>query len=366
MAQRNVVKFNFSNPFLPVTSSIICLLTGIAAGAPSITPESSSPKAVEVAAVTPALVVDFSEIKATHPWRIAFIPKFKFFGENGRLSSYWQPAWDGAQKAGADFGVRVRLATSDVHGSTDSEYVEPQIRLVADLIAQGKLDGLVIAPFDSDRLAPVVDKAIAAGIPTVALDTPINSDRVLTLVAFDNFAAGQTMGKWVVKQLGGGGKALILDGPQNEQNAMNRRKGFLAGLQTGNIDVLNTQSADWEIEPARQITANWLNKYRDVNVILAANDNMAIGAAQAAAAAKRPRILLTGFDATEAGLAAIKAGKISATIDQSPGKQTRLAIQLLIRHLETGEKFSPIVYLPQIQMMTSDNHQGGSAKGVRL
>jgi ribose transport system substrate-binding protein len=340
---------------LPVFSAVVFLLVGKAASAQSVIPGPASLKAAEAAPAKPASVVDFSELKATHPWRIAFIPKFKFYGENGRLSSYWQPAWEGAQKAGREFKVKVRLVTSEVRGRTDAEYVEPQIRLVADLIAQGQLDGLVIAPFDSDRLAPVVDKAIAAGIPTVALDTPINSDRVLTLVAFDNFAAGDTMGKWVVKQLGGGGKALILDGPQNEQNATDRRKGFLAGLKTGNIDILNTKSADWEIEPAKQITADWLSKYGEVNVILAANDNMGIGAAQAVKAAERTGILITGFDATDAGKAAIKAGQISATIDQTPGDQTRLAIQLLIRHLETGETFPPIVHLPKIHLVAREN-----------
>jgi ribose transport system substrate-binding protein len=214
---------------------------------------------------------------------------------------------------------------------------------------------LVIAPFDSDRLAPVVDKAVAAGIPTVAMDTPISTDRVLALVAFNNFTAGQDMGKWVVTELGGKGKALILDGPRSEQNATDRRKGFLAGLQTGNIDVLNTKSGDWEIGPARQITADWLAKEAEVNVILAANDNMALGAAQAVAAAGRSGILITGFDATDAALTGIRTGQIAATVDQAPGEQARLAVQLLIRHLETGETFPPIVSLPKIQLVTRKN-----------
>ena len=299
--------------------------------------------------------IDFTEKKATHPWRIAFIPKFKFLGKTGRLSSYWQPAWEGAQQAGMDFGVRVKLVTSQVNGSTDAEYVEPQIRLIVDLIARGELDGLVIAPFDSNRLAHVVDKAIAAGIPAIAMDTPVNSDRVLSLVAFDNFHAGRAMGEWVVHHLHGKGKAVILDGPQGQQNAVDRRNGFLAGLQTGDVDVLNIKSADWESEPARQVTAAWLQRFPDANIIMAANDNMAIGAAQAVAAVKRPGILITGFDATDAALGAIQAGRISATIDQAPGDQARLAIQLLIRHLETGKTFPPLVYLNKTPLVTKEN-----------
>ena len=191
----------------------------------------------------------YPERKASRPYRIAFVPKFKLFGETGRLSSYWQPAWEGARQGGEELGVQVRLCTSDVRGATDADYVEPQIRLVLDLIARGHLDGLILAPFDSNRLAPVVEKAVAAGIPIVALDTPVNSDRVLTFVSFDNYSAGKAMGAWVAHRLGGRGKALILDGPQDQQNAVDRRRGLLMGLQSGNLDILATASGDWETAP---------------------------------------------------------------------------------------------------------------------
>jgi ribose transport system substrate-binding protein len=136
---------------------------------------------------------------------------------------------------------------------------------------------------------------------------------------------------------------------------VDRRMGFLAGLQTGNIDVLNIKSADWEIEPAHQITAGWLKEYTDINVILAANDNMALGAAQAVAEAKRKGILITGFDANDAALKAIKAGQMSATVDQAPDKQARLAIQLLVRHLETRETYPPIIFLPKTPLVMKEN-----------
>jgi ribose transport system substrate-binding protein len=307
------------------------------------------------AEVRSSVPVPSNEIKAAHPWRIAFVPKFKFLGETGALSSYWQPAWEGAQKAGADFNVTVRLVTSNILGSSDPDYVEPQIRLIADLIAKGVTDGLVVAPFDSNRLAPVLEKAVQAGISVVSMDTPVNSDRLLTAVAFDNFKAGRDLGAWVVRRLRAKGNALILDGPQHQQNAVDRRNGFLAGLDTGNIKVLNIKSADWEVGTARSITENWLEIYPDVEVIMAANDNMAIGAAQAVAAAHRYGILITGFDATDAALEAVRTGQIAATVDQTPDQQARLAIQILVRHLETGENFAPVVYLQGASLVTAEN-----------
>lgn len=340
--------------FLFVFLTVLAVPGCTTSPAPTALPETSNP-AASAGVVKPTQMVDFTEIKASRAWRIAFIPKFKLLGATGKLSSYWQPAWDGAQKAGTDFGVQVRLVTANTQGSADTDYVEPQIRLVADLIEQGEIDGLVVAPFDSNRLAPVIEKAIAAGIPVVAMDTPVNSDQLLTFVTFDNFAAGEALGKWSVQKMGGKGNALILDGPQDQQNAIDRRNGFFAGLKTGEVEILNTKSADWEIEPAHQITAEWLAKYPNVNVILAANDNMALGAARAVAEAGRTGILITGFDATDPALQAIQAGQISATVDQSPGGQARLAIQLLIRHLENGATFPPIIFLPKIPLISQEN-----------
>ena len=349
---------------LAVFAGLIVLAWMLGHRGPRPALESVAPVEALLPEPTPAPQV--RERRARHPWHFAFIPKFKRLGETGSLSSYWQPAWEGAQQAAADFGVRIDLVTSPVRGVTDQDYVEPQIRLVAELVARGHLDGLIIAPFDSNRLAPVVDRAIAAGIPAVALDTPVNSERVLAFVSFDNFTAGRVLGAWLVRQLGGRGKVLVLDGPPDQQNAVERRRGFLAGLRTGNVDILSLKRADWEIEPARLITLGWLRKYPEVNAIVAANDNMALGAAQAVAAMGRQHILITGFDATEAGLAAIATGRLAATIDQSPEAQSRLAIQLLIHRLEQGERYPACVFLNRTPLVTRDNlDEYRSGRGVR-
>jgi len=337
---------------------ILALLLAGCRGATDTAPsaQESSPPTQTTALTGQTRSVDLTtEIQATRPWKIAFIPKGKTYAKTGNLSAYWQPAWEGAKQAGHDFGVDVELVALNVSCETDAECVEPQIRLIADLIERGDIDGIVVAPLDSNRLAPVLDKTIAAGIPVIAMDTPVNSDRLLTFVVFDNFTGGKVLGKWVVERLGGQGKALILEGPSDQQNALDRRNGFLAGLQSGNVDVLGSQSADWEIDPAHQIASAWLRKFSQVDVILAANDDMALGAARAVAEAGRQGILITGFDATEVGLAAVATGQMAATVDQAPGKQARLAVQLLVRHLERDETFPSIILMPEIPLVTREN-----------
>jgi ABC-type sugar transport system substrate-binding protein len=346
------------NALISISGLILLLGGGTALLSCGKAPHASlapTPSPAAVPAPTPSAGIHFRETKALRPWRIAFIPKFKYYGKTGALSSYWGLAWEGARKAGTDFGVEVSLIASKAPGETDADYVEPQIRLVADLIARGGCDGLLIAPFDSNRLAPVIEKAVAAGIPVVAMDTPVNSDRALTLVAFDNASGARAVGEWVVVKLGGRGRVLLLDGPPDQQNAIDRKSGFLAGLRTGDIDVLNAKSADWEIEPARAIMAGWLKKYPRIDAVLAANDNMALGAARAIAEAKRRGIVVTGFDASEEAKAAIREGRMAATVDQAPGDQARLAIQLLIERLESGTLPPSRVLLSEISIVTRDS-----------
>ena len=82
---------------------------------------------------------------------------------------------------------------------------------------------------------------------------------------------------------------------------------------------------------------------------------MAIGAAEAVADVDRPEIIITGFDANDNALKAIKDGQLSATIDLAPGNMVRLSIQLLIRHLETGETFPPTVFFSKTPLVTMEN-----------
>lgn len=291
-----------------------------------------------------------NEIKATKPWKILVVVKDTFdpeTEEHGDL--YQEQVWQGAVQAGEDFNVEVELLPNTCHTC-----VEDQIRIIAKRIDRGDIDGMVIMVTDSIRVSPVIEKAIARGIPVVAMDTPLNSDKILTFVVFDNVAGGKVMGKWLVKQLGGEGRVLILDGALEQQNAVDRREGFLAGLGTGNITILDTQSAQWSQEQAQKITREWLQQHTDIDAIVAANYAMSVGAREAVEEANLPKIIVTGFDAMPPALKSIEEGAIAATIDQTPDRQARLSIQLLLRHLENGDTFPSRVIMPDIPLIDRD------------
>lgn len=311
----------------------------------SVTQTSAQPRSHKQSFVIP------EEMQASKRWKIAFFGKDDIDPLTGKARDLYQAqAWKGAKQAADDFGVQVQLVANKCQTC-----VEDQIRAIARTIDSGEVDGMIIMATDSVRLARVVEKAIDAGIPAIAMDTPVNSERLVTLVVFDNYTAGVRMGEWVVEQLGGRGRVLVLDGALEQQNAIDRRNGFLAGLQQGNIEILDSKSANWRREMAREIVANWLQQFPKIDAIISANDAMALGASEAVAAAASSEIVITGFDAVTPALKAIQAGKMTATIDQAPSPQARLALQLKIRHLEAGETFPPRVLMPKIPLITKQN-----------
>lgn len=283
-------------------------------------------------------------IKASRPWRIAFLMKNFAWG-----SPYWRRTQQGAEAANQAMGTSLRVLGIEEYA------IEDQIRQFDNLIREGRIDGVIIAPADSNRLSPVVEKAIAAGIPVIVYDTPLNADGPLTFVGFDNFNAGKLLGRWVVEQLDGHGKVLILEGPSGNQNALERRNGLIAGLSDGDIDVLGIRMALWNRQAAQTITAEWLERHGEIDAILAANDMMALGAIDAMTTAGRTGIVVTGFDANADALLAIRNGHLHATVDQAPTQQARRAMHLMVRHLESGVSFPPVLLFDSIHLITAEN-----------
>lgn len=276
------------------------------------------------------------DITITKPWQIAYVFKTQ-------SDPFWQTMAEGVEEFRETSGIKSIVKFTEKQPSILGD-VEKQINLVLDLLESDNIDGLIIAPDDSIRLVPVIEKATNAGIPVIVIDTPIDTDKILTFVTFDNFEGGKILGEWVIKKLQNSSvtdkniNILILEGSLREENTIERRQGFLAGLKTANtiynLDILDMKSAEWKTQKAKLITETWLDKFSEIDVIMAADDLMAVAASEAVKEANRSGILITGFDGTTFGLNAIKTGKIDATIDQIPKTQINLITQLMLAYLE--------------------------------
>jgi ribose transport system substrate-binding protein len=112
------------------------------------------------------------------------------------------------------------------------------------------------------------------------------------------------------------GKILAIQGLLANNPSINRFKGLQKALSehTG-VTLLDQQNGDWLPEKALSITQAWLTKYSDIQGIWCANDDMAVAVVQALKAkGLNGKVKVTGCDATDPALAAIKAGDMVATV----------------------------------------------------
>lgn len=297
------------------------------------------------------------DLVATQPWKIAYISKEPRVDMPKSVNDvYWYSAWLGTQETAKELNVQVEdYSIPQGVCSLHEECVLPQINIINKIIEQDLADGIVIGPTDSFRLAAVIEKATESGIPIVAMDTPVDTESILSFVVLNSYESAKEMGKWVAEQLNGKGNVLILTGPKTDQNATDRHRGILSGLSGSDIVVLDTQVANWSETRAQEVTADWLEEFPDIDAIFSSNDAMALGAITAIKSANRDGILVTGYDGLPPAMDAIREGDLAATNHQNPLLQAEIATRMLVQNLEKQSTFPPVVFLPDSPLITSQN-----------
>lgn len=207
-------------------------------------------------------------------------------------------------------------------GTQSQTEIDQQISIVENLITQN-VDAIVIAPMDGRALVPPVAKALKAGIPVINIDVMFDDATMMEygievpFIGPDNVEAAKAVGDILAKKLGPGGKVIIIEGVQAAVNAQQRKEGFMQSIEEHNLNLLSSNTANWEIEEAFQVFSNLLTAYPDVEGVMCANDAMALGVVQAInAAGKTGKIEVIGFDNDDAIQPLIKSGKVLATVDQ--------------------------------------------------
>ncbi|RFC66871.1 MULTISPECIES: sugar ABC transporter substrate-binding protein [Mesorhizobium] len=242
-------------------------------------------------------------------------------------------------------------------GMKDERDFAAQVDAVENFITQ-QFNVIVLAPADSKAMVTPVKKALDAGIKVinidVALDEEAKKQAGIDLAFFgpDNREGAKMVGEALAKELGKGGKVVILEGNPEADNAKERKKGFDDAVASGGLTLLDSKTAHWETEEANTLMTNFLTQYQDIQGVMAANDSMALGVVKALdAAGKAGQIKVVGFDNIPAVQPLIKDGKMLATIDQFGAQMAAMGIDYGLKEL-AGEKYSGWVKT-EIKMITA-------------
>lgn len=221
------------------------------------------------------------------------------------------------------------------------------------------LDAIVVNPVDSDAAAPSVRAADKARIPVIAVDRGVNNATTDALVASDNIAGGELAGKSIAEKLGGKGKIVILQGQAGTSAARERAEGFAKGLKAyPGIQVVAQQPADFDRTKGLDVMSNLLQAHPDVQGVIAANDEMALGAVKALGSKAGKSVQVVGFDGTPDGLKAVGAGTLYASVAQQPSQLGKIAVDNALRALQ-GKKVEQTVKVP-VKVVTKENVAGFS------
>ncbi|MGC1301434.1 MAG: substrate-binding domain-containing protein, partial [Caulobacteraceae bacterium] len=250
-----------------------------------------------------------------------------------------------AERAARQAGVEVAV----LDGQGDSSKQSADLRAASVRGAKA----IVLAPNDSSALAPAVDDLRQDGVAVIAIDRRLDGTaQPVAFVGADNTQGGRLLGQWVVQHFPKGARVVVITNEPGSSTEIERSRGVHQGLGAGGptYRIIAEQTANSSRDQALTVTQNILTAFSAAppDAIICLNDDMAIGALEAirSAGLPRDRIKVLGFDANPEALARIRAGDMSATVEQSPARQVSTAIREALDAIRTGAKPRSVTLQP--------------------
>ncbi len=271
---------------------------------------------------------------------------------NVGVDSY-QTTYESAFEEAAEKQGNVDIVVLDAGGD-----VARQIGQMQDLIQQN-VDAIIIWPTNGQAVIPAIRQAHKAGIPVVVTNSKIAEAGMEYIASFsgpDNVQQGASSAEMMCEALDGEGQIVQIAGQPGYTTAMERSQGFEERLAEAcpGIELVETQPADWNREKAQRVMENFLTKYDDIDGVYAGDDNMGVGALNAAKSAGRAdEIVFIGATNFAVGYEAIERGEYYGSIYQSPVDDAEAALQTALDVL-SGEDVPKMNFF-ETPKITADN-----------
>jgi ribose transport system substrate-binding protein len=232
-----------------------------------------------------------------------------------------------------------------------------QANQLQDMLVVNKINALVIFPLESASLTQPVMQLKNKGVYVTVVDRGLtNPNAQNAYVAGDNSAFGRLPAEYLGKRLGGKGNIVVLRGmPSTLDNE--RMQAFTEGLKaTPGIKVLDTKYGNWNRDDAFKVMQDYLTRFKQIDAVWAADDDMAIGVLKAIEQAKRTDIkeVFGGAGAKTAVKKIMDGDKlVQANVSYSP-KFIYDAIKMTATARLNGQALPPKTIIPSV-LITRDN-----------
>lgn len=261
--------------------------------------------------------------------RIAVIPK-------GTTHEFWKSVHHGAARAAKELDVEILW--DGPHNENDTA---DQIQIVENFITK-RVDGICLAPNDSQALVDVVQQAKAKKIPTVVFDSGLDAaDDYVSYVATDNERGGVLGAQTLAKAMGEKGRVILLRYNVGSESTHKREEGFLAelkkfpGIEIVSSDKYSGTTPETSLAACQQLLLNYRDKVEGMFAVCEPNGVGMLGALEEAGLAGKVKFV--GFDSGPRLVEAMAAGKMDGIVLQDPDAMGYLAVKTMVQHLR-GEK----------------------------
>ena len=201
-------------------------------------------------------------------WRVMVIPK-------GTSHEHWKSVHAGAAKAAEEL-ENVEIIWQGPQKEDDR--VE-QIKLVQNAVA-AKFNGIVLAPLDAKALVAPVEKAAEAGIPVVIIDSGLDSPKIVSYVATDNYHGGVLAAERLAELLKGQGRIILMRYAVGSESTEQREKGFTDTIAKfpGITYLSKDEYAGATSDSAQKTAQNLITKHRgEVDGVFCPNESSTSG-----------------------------------------------------------------------------------------
>jgi len=281
---------------------------------------------------------------------IAVIPK-------GTTHEFWKSIHAGANKAANELSSQGTDVEVIWKGPLREDDREQQIQVVEGFAAQG-VNGMVLAPLDDHALVRPVSDAKRAGVPTVIIDSGLQSSDFVSFVATDNRKGGSLAADRMGQLLNGKGKVLVLRYAEGSASTTEREAGFIEQLKQKfpGVELISTdQYAGATRDTAKRASENLLNRFGDVvQGIFTPNESSTAGMLLALQdIGKAGKVSFVGFDASQTFIDAINANQLQGIVVQNPFNMGYLGVKTMVESLQ-GKPVQPKIDTG-VMLVTKDN-----------
>jgi len=233
-----------------------------------------------------------------------------------------------------------------------------QANQLQDLVTANKINALVIFPHESAALTKPVQQVHAKGVYVTVVDRGLTDESGQdAYVAGDNTAFGKVPAEYIAKALGGKGDIVALRGIATTLD--NERMDAFNGVMKNypDIHLLDAKYANWNRDDAFKTMQDFLTRFKHIDAVWAADDDMAVGVLKAIDQAHRTDIkLVFGGAGAKGMIKTLKDGtdpRIKANVSYSP-KFIYDAIKLTAEARLKGEKLPATTIIPSV-LITKEN-----------